>query len=68
MMDELFSFSFSSSTRQLTVSSLTLVEKPKTGLLDPFDAAGLLNPFDATLNESIVSKDTDSELDCRAPR
>lgn len=59
MMDELFSFSFSSSTRQLIVSSLTLVEKPKTGLLDPFDA---------TLNESIVSKDTDSELDCRATR
>lgn len=55
-MDELISFSFSSSTWKLTVSSLTLVENPKTAVLDPLDT---------TLSGSIVSKD---RADCRAPK
>lgn len=57
--DELFSFSFSRSTSKMTVSSLILVEKPKTGVL---------NPFDVALSESLVSKDGVSNFNCRAPR
>lgn len=59
MIDELFSCSFSSSTSIFTVSSLILVEKPKTGVPNPFDVAS---------SELIVSKGRESNFNCRAPR